>query len=190
MIRPSAPEVVRIVAVCTGNVCRSPLAEQLLRARLGTETGVEIASAGLAAPAGASMDPTSSEWSRRLGGDPRAAVAKQLGPELIDGATVLLTMTAAQRDDLVRTFPAALLRTFTLVEFARLITANAPEGGVTSPRGWVDLVQQCSRLRHQAVLSPQDDVLDPIGGDDRTHERVAREIDGAVEAICGAVLGR
>ena len=46
------PTPYRILFVCTGNTCRSPMAAALLRHRLGERAGVEIASAGISAPAG------------------------------------------------------------------------------------------------------------------------------------------
>ena len=54
----------RILFVCVGNVCRSPLGERLLAARLPADR-FEVSSAGVGALAGAAMDPEAAATSRR-----------------------------------------------------------------------------------------------------------------------------
>ena len=66
----SAP--VRILTVCTGNICRSPVAERLLQAGLNQAVpgGFVVASAGTRAMVGEPMQPISADIVRTFGGDP------------------------------------------------------------------------------------------------------------------------
>lgn len=183
---------VAILTVCTGNICRSPLAEQLLRARLsaagsGTPTGFELGSAGLHAAVGVPMDPRSAGHSRRLGGDPDGSFGTQFGAAHAEAASLILTMSRGQRDELVQRYPAAARRTFTLGEFARLaelLVDTSPHAGDPAA-----LIAKAGLSRGRVQLDQQDDVPDPIDGSDAVHTQVAEQIDGYVTRIV-AVLAR
>ncbi|WP_087485831.1 hypothetical protein [Brachybacterium massiliense] len=183
-------EAFGILVVCTGNICRSPLGEQLLRSRLDSVHGIEVQSAGLDAVVGAPMDSSSAQWSRRFGGDPTTAVGQQLERSQIDASSLVLTMTVGQRDELVRRFPSAMLRTFTLAEFATVLPLVVEGGGPVQAGEIPAAVRRCVQQRYRAELTPEDDVVDPIGADPEVHERAARHIDvlirGIVEVLDGA----
>jgi protein-tyrosine phosphatase len=184
-------QVFAILTVCTGNICRSPLAEQLLRARF-TEAGIrdiEVASAGLHAVVGAPMEPIPAELSRTYGGDPDNAVGQQLADHHVAAADLVLTMTVAQRDELVRRHPKGAHRTFTIVEFARLMAVlhDEPVGaGPASTAGVAtavgipvrrsQLVAGAARRRGAVRLGPEDDVVDPMRRERGVHESVAEQL--------------
>lgn len=193
-----APRPFSILAVCTGNICRSPLAEQLLRARFAEAglTGVEVASAGLRAVVGAPMDVIPARISARLGGDPSRARGQQLTTGIVAAADLLLTMTRAQRDDLVSRHPSAVHRSFTLVEFTRLLGATGTTTGDRAGRAaavtTVDpatavrlqsIVASAGRHRPSVRLTDDDDVADPIGRSDEVHEAVGEQISLATSRI-------
>ena len=117
-----------VLFVCTGNVCRSPMAERLLAARLGESAGVTVSSAGTRALAGYAMDAPSAAVLRELGGDPTGHVARQLGPDELAAADLVLATDSANRGIVVRERPAVLHRAFTLREFARLSAGRRPGG--------------------------------------------------------------
>src|SRR5260370_26018200 len=76
-----------ILFVCTGNMCRSPLAERLAgRWLTGSAAGVGVSSAGTHAGAGAAMHPDSAAALRRLRRDPRGLLSRPLTPPLAAGA--------------------------------------------------------------------------------------------------------
>lgn len=87
------PRPVRVLFVCLGNVCRSPLAEQVLR-RSAAEAGaaVEVASAGLRASAGAAMDAGSAACAARHGLDGSGHVARRLDAALVGWADVVVAL--------------------------------------------------------------------------------------------------
>ena len=78
--------VFSILYVCTGNICRSPLAERLLTMRLDAALGQRssvfgVTSAGTHGWDGSEMDPAAASQLIRLGGDPAGFTGRQLTPE-------------------------------------------------------------------------------------------------------------
>jgi protein-tyrosine phosphatase len=131
---------VRLLFVCTGNVCRSPLAERLAlawaRQSLGAGVaGLEVRSAGLRAPVGRPMDPHSAAVLTRLDGDPTGARATAFDPAVAERADLVLTMTRAHRHSVLESVPHRLRRrTFTLLEAADLMTGVDLGVGSARPR--------------------------------------------------------
>src|SRR6476620_12469959 len=71
---------VRILTVCTGNICRSPVAERLLQAGLDRMKpgAFEVESAGTRAMVGQPVQPSSADIIRSYGGTPEGFAARQL----------------------------------------------------------------------------------------------------------------
>jgi protein-tyrosine phosphatase len=118
----------RVLAVCTGNVCRSPAAERLLAARLGPGSGVSVASAGTRALVGEPIDPAVAALVEAAGADVSHFVARQLTAEEVRSADLVLVMTRQHRSAVVALEPAAVRRTFLLLELSALAEAVAAEG--------------------------------------------------------------
>jgi protein-tyrosine-phosphatase len=124
----------RILVVCVGNLCRSPLAERLIRARLDAALGsaadrFTVGSAGTEAAVGEPMAPRAAEVARDLGADPDGCTARQLTAELVADADLVLAAGREQRAEVVRLHPPAHRYAFTLLEFARLVAAPNPAAG-------------------------------------------------------------
>ncbi|ROH91953.1 low molecular weight phosphotyrosine protein phosphatase [Stagnimonas aquatica] len=79
----------RILVICTGNICRSPIAEGLLKARL---SGKQVWSAGTMAMVGHGADPYSVEVSAEYGLDISAHRAQQLTLPMLQNADLVLTL--------------------------------------------------------------------------------------------------
>ncbi|WP_372733656.1 hypothetical protein [Nocardioides sp.] len=171
----------RIMTVCIGNICRSPLAERLLRLHLAAavEAGrVEITSAGVRAVVDHPIDAPAVPELVRLGGDPEGFAARRLTAELMEPTDLVLTATVDVRTDALRHAPRAMRRTFTFTEFAALCR-ELPE---VEGESVTDFVARAAANR--GVVQGVDlDVVDPIGRSAAFHRDIADQIDGAVRAI-------
>lgn len=181
----------RVLVVCTGNVCRSPLVERLLAARLGG--GVEVTSAGTQALVGEAMTPLTAELVQASGADATGHRARQLDEDLLGGALdLVLTATRAHRADVLRVRPVLLRRTYTVREAGRLASLLAPEVEGAAPQERLrDLVARLpsARGRWPALDAGLDDADDPYGRDRAAYARTAAQLLPAVDALAAAVRG-
>lgn len=179
-----------IVIVCTGNVCRSPLAEQLLRARLDA-AGVlaVVTSAGVDPGQGLTMPPEVVAQSIRYGGDPVGHLPRALDASVLREADLVLTATRDHRGDVARALPRASRYTFTIAQFARLLDGvPADLDTVASP--W-DLVDEAAAERG-AAAPPEDptvdDIEDPYRREAEVYDRVGERIAGLVDVIAARIV--
>lgn len=129
--------VPRILLVCTGNMCRSPLAEQLLRARLeALGLQAEVESAGTRAMVANPMTTEAAAQSLAHGARSTKHAARQLTEHIVGAADLILTATRDHRREVVTLLPKATRYTFTLNQFARLVGAiAAPEDHASQQPG-------------------------------------------------------
>lgn len=162
-----------VLAICTANICRSPLIEVLLRARLD-QARFEVASAGVLGFSEKPMDTMSAMEALRMGLDPFAFRSRALSPALLDVAALVLTATRDHRAEVLEMNPQALRRTFSLTEFARL-TQSVEASSVS------ELVSNASARRGAIQHAP--DLPDPYGRPPEVHRRTATMIEDAVDVI-------
>ena len=168
----------RVVLVSTRNSTCAAFAERLLRPALA-DTGIEawairVTSAGLEDEQGARFNADAEFMLRALGGNPGGFRATHLEAEIVDDADVLLTMTRAERDEVVRRFPRARQRTFTLVEYARLNDLVRPMAPLR------EHPLMLAPARFQAELTDRDDIHAPLEGDPQDFNIMATEIAEAI----------
>lgn len=175
---------VRVLAVCTGNICRSPVVERLLAARLGP-AGVEVASAGTYAMVGRPMEPHMATLLDRAGGRSAGFAAQQLSPELVAGADVVMALTREHRSDVVALHPPAVRTTVTLRELARLGADPPPElpAGPPADRLVAAVPLAITARGGTRVDAADDDVEDPYRRGEEAYRRSFGQLLTAVHDI-------
>lgn len=191
-----------MLAVCTGNICRSPAVERLLAAGLGApylgslaELGdgeppeLVVASAGVGAVVGSGMAPMMANLVRASGADADGFTARQLTAAILRDADLVLALTRRHRSAIVELFPGAVRRTFTLRELARLtvqvdpaLLPSAP-GATTADRLRALVPLAAAQRGHVRAAHGDDDVVDPYRGDDALYRRAFGELQPAVDAL-------
>ncbi|MDX6351488.1 MAG: low molecular weight protein-tyrosine phosphatase [Streptomyces sp.] len=192
-------DVFRILHVCTGNVCRSPMAERLTRheltRRLGDgAAGILVESAGTWGHVGAPMEAHAATVLAEYSADPSGFTGRELLDEHVIDADLVLTATRDHRAQVISMGHAAGLRTFTLKEFTRLVRAIDPatlpdDGGVTARAR--SLVRAAAALRGW-LLAPDaeaDEVYDPYGAPLTFFRSVGEEIHAALDPVVTALTG-
>jgi RpiB/LacA/LacB family sugar-phosphate isomerase len=106
-----------VLFVCTGNVCRSPMAEGLFRAAVPDPANWRVLSAGLGALDGQLATDASVEVMAELGHDISRHASQSLRVPLVEQADYIFTMTRQQQDTIQALYPMAAEKTFTLREF-------------------------------------------------------------------------
>nr|WP_307330808.1 low molecular weight phosphatase family protein [Microbacterium sp. SORGH_AS_1204] len=192
--------MLNILTVCTGNICRSPLAAQVLSARL-LPLGVHVSSAGTRAPAGRPMTPEARSLAAARGvGDDESGQhrSRLLTSDLLRSADLILAMSREHRRAIVEMEPAQLRRVFTIREFARLtegvpdeeftrLRASAPTEGDDERYRPFDDVLAAVAARRGFVEAPanasDDDVIDPYLQPIDVYERCGEELGPAIDAV-------
>jgi protein-tyrosine phosphatase len=186
------PEPFRILFVCTGNICRSAIAEQVFRARYGSDD-IQFASAGTGALVGATMPAQAADISRHLGGVPDAHSGRQLTKSIVADNDLVIALTREHRSEIVRTHPRANRYTFTLRELARVLesyTRDADAKPVVRAASLAETLRSAipllagQRGYTDAPSSPDDDdVIDPYRRPQEVYDRAGAEISDAIDRI-------
>jgi protein-tyrosine phosphatase len=156
-----------ILFVCTGNICRSPTAERLAIA-YGARSGFQdfsVSSAGTHALTGHPIQANAARFLEELGGDASDFAARQLTPKIAAYADLVITMTRAHSNAVLKFAPQQLHRTFTLGEAAKL----ASECNARS-------IEDLAAFRPRLPAHGQPDIPDPIGHDEAFFAMVGAQI--------------
>lgn len=108
----------RVLFVCTGNTCRSPLAEVLFRELTRERGDYEVLSAGVGAFSGQPASRSSQQLASERGLDLSGHRSKAVTVDLVDAATHIFTMSRGHLADLLGTYPEAEDKVYLVSEFA------------------------------------------------------------------------
>ncbi|WIV45299.1 low molecular weight phosphatase family protein [Glutamicibacter nicotianae] len=179
-----------ILVVCTGNICRSPLVESLLRNEL-SRLPVQVSSAGTHALVGQPMHAPVQKIADEFElPDPGLHVAQQLTIGMLKESDLILAMDRGHRREIVEMLPRVSRYTFALREFARLADQVSNEDiAIRSGHSSLDLlrgvVESVAQLRGTLPLlddPSQEDVIDPYGKDQATYRLSVGQLLPAADA--------
>lgn len=190
---------IRILTVCTGNICRSPVAERLLQAGFDQVRpgAFRVRSAGTRAMVGEPAQPGSARIITTYGGTSEGFAARQLTPAILRDADLVLTMAARHRGEVLQLDPSLLRRTFTIREFARMLEtleereAGQGDDGPGSPTEaelcalWRGLPARAASVRHLALAADAaaNDVVDPYRRGEDVYLQMEDELAPALLTI-------
>lgn len=191
---PGPPATVRVLAVCTGNICRSAYVQHALQAHLtalfGERARAEVTSAGtgpnqaLAVPKPL-LDCAPSRRVRAALTDhsPRALTAR-----LLRDQDLVLTATDDHLDEVLREDPAAVHRTFTVLGVGTLLRDHGAQIAQAVPPGvgMPALVEALAALRGRLISGgerPDEDLPDPFRGPDEGYAAMAQTLQPVVELL-------
>ncbi|MDN6534431.1 MAG: low molecular weight phosphatase family protein [Yaniella sp.] len=180
-----------ILVMCTGNICRSPLAELLLRQALA-DLPVTTHSAGTQALVGRPMPDPQLDIARDLEIEtPDEHRAQQLTLDHVENADLILAMGREHRSEAVRFTPKVLRKAFTLRELARITEVVAGEDLIFEEKE--DVVTRLRRTVEAAALNrglalpaehpEDDDVVDPYKRSQQTYLESRDQLVPAVHKV-------
>jgi protein-tyrosine phosphatase len=185
----SSSPTIEILTVCTGNICRSPLAEQVLRSRL-RPLDVRVASAGTSAMIDSPMTPEAARIAASLGvaaDDSAAHRGRWLTERELITPDLVIAMTREHRKSIVELSPARMRSAFTVREFERLASGvtdvelkTAADAAGTDPHARVRAALEVLNARRGGVEPPSDpaadDVIDPYRRSWETYQRSTAQL--------------
>ena len=143
-----------VLFVCTGNTCRSPMAEGLFNLAVKERGDYETSSAGIAASKGAPCNPETAKLLGKRGIALDSFSSRMVSDEILSAATHVFAMTQGHLQALEARFPEHSDKFYLVCEFVEI-----PNEGVGI------------------------DVPDPIGLGRRAYEEVAEMFDAAIPSI-------
>jgi protein-tyrosine-phosphatase len=147
-----------VLFVCTGNTCRSPMAEGLFRKAIAGRRDFTVSSAGVAASKGSPASQETRAILRKRGASIDGFVSRPVTDDILNAATHVFTMTESHLAVLEARFPEHADKFFLVREFS----------GISDKRQGID-------------------VPDPIGMGAAAYEEVAKVLDAAIPAIIAYV---
>lgn len=178
----------KVLFVCTGNICRSPMGE-LLFPQFFTDPDLQVDSAGTNGLVDSPIDPSSGKLMAQDGIDASAFRSKRLTPQLALGSDIIFCFSKHQQQKIATIAPPATRKTVTLNDFAAIAQYCAKEGlieGDTYEERMQSILDNMSLVR--PMVGSTNDIADPYRKEFEAFETAHEEIGTAIATIAEAVL--
>lgn len=151
-----------ILFVCTGNTCRSPMAEGIFISLLKDNNidNINVSSAGISAFEGDSANEKAIYTLKNKGIDIESHMSRQLTKDIIENSNLILTMTKAHKRMILNALPEYSNKVFTIKEYVYI-------------------------NNNEDLTGKNLDIADPFGLDYNFYEKCAEEIEEYLQKIIG-----
>ncbi len=181
-----------VLMVCTGNICRSPMAELFMRDELNSRFGsladlVVVDGAGTyGGHVGEPINPPAGRALAELGVDATAFRAQGLSEAAVEAADLVVCAAAEHVRRALSLVPGAAERTFTLLELAARADSLGKVAEGVSPVARLDAVRALAARHRSRSPLPALNVSDPYGQSMHVYRETALQIRSAVRSIVGS----
>ena len=174
----------KVLFICTGNICRSPMGELLLTQFM---PDLESDSAGTRGLVSHEIAPNSKRLLDQHGIDSSSFRAKRVTPQIAQGSDLILCFEHEQRKEIAVIAPTAARKTFLIDDFANMCVYCKEQGymgGNTRQEKLESVIDNASMIR--PMIPDTNNVEDPIGKDFAVYQAAYNEICKALQTIASA----
>lgn len=186
-----ADDATRILFVCTGNTCRSPMAEAIMKHMIqkdGREQDFEVLSAGIMAQTGEGASNLAWQTMSEMGLDISWHRARQLNSSMMQEAHLVFTMTKAHKELLSYQYPDCAGKIWLVTEYAEVIKRGLFDQVLQKEPEEKDSNSE-TQSREQTGELAVPEIFDPYGYDIATYQQCAYQLQENLTIIWDFLKG-